>query len=786
MGSEEVSLKTHWLVRLVALILVLSGLAELLGGGYLIALGGSWYYALAGAGTLAAGVMLWRGRLRGVFVYLIVFALTVVWSLMEVGFTFWPSVPRLVAPIAVCAVVLLLALLLRGTQQPRRRMPFLAGGLAMLVVFVLFMAAMFKPHDVIINRSASTPGSASKATLAAGNNWLAWGKTGAGTRYAPLDQITPENVDSLEVAWTTRTAFPADQSKHMQDQTVPLYIDGTMYHCGPVGQVTALDGTTGKIKWQFDPAAKSDDWKRCRSLAYVAPGEGDACGPRIVLTTVDARLIAIRTSDGKPCPSFGNNGTVDLWVGMGDADAKYLTNSSGPIVSRGKIVLGGRVVDNVTEGEPSGVIRAYDAVTGAVAWVWDLGQPGLKGVPPEGQHYTKGTPNAWSLLSYDDDLGMVYLPLGNATPDIYGGIRRKFDDEYNSSIVALDIETGDVVWKFQTTHHDLWDYDLPAQPVLADIPDGKGGSIPGLVQLTKRAQIFVLDRRTGQSIKKVEEKTVPKPDGTIEGEYYSDTQPYSVAMPAPGATPLTEKMMWGATPLDQMACRILFHKYRYEGDFTTPSTQWTVVFPGPQGGPNYGGAAVDEARAILVMAEMRLPLVQRLVKRGEEKKGLQYTGESGYFFPMSGTPYVMERFPFFSPIGIPCREPNWGAYSGIDLASGKLLWQQPAGTSKDLALGNFKPGIAFNIGMPPLGGAMVTKSGLAFAGGFQDFYIRAYKTETGEEVWKARLPNGTQAFPISYVGKDGRQYVVISAGGARGNMSNQDSYIVAFALPEKK
>ncbi|UJJ32526.1 membrane-bound PQQ-dependent dehydrogenase, glucose/quinate/shikimate family [Halopseudomonas maritima] len=772
----------HWFVRLAAGAVGLCGLALLTGGIYLALLGGSWYYAVAGAGMVVAAATLWQGRLTGVNTYLLVLFFTVAWSIYDAGFAFWPSVPRLVTVVALGAVILLSVPLLPARHRPSSSRLYIAGGLALTMVFCGFLIAMFFPHPIISRESVSLDGAPSAATKAVGNNWMAWGKSGGGTRYAELEQITPENVKDLEVAWTARTGFIAEQSENLQDQTVPLYVDSTLYHCAPAGQVSALDGTTGEIKWQFDPRAQSDDWKRCRALAYVEAGEGDRCGARVVLTTVDARLIAIRAADGTPCPSFGRNGTVDLWTGMGDANPEFLTNSSGPIVARGKIVLGGRVIDNVTLGEPSGVVRAYDAITGAPAWVWDLGQPDLKSVEGQERLFTKGTPNVWSVLSYDERLGMVYLPLGNATPDIYGGQRRPFDDEYSSSIVALNIDTGEEVWKFQTVHHDLWDYDLPAQPILADLPDGQGNQVPALIQLTKRSQIFVLDRRTGEPIKRVQERPVPSSDKTIEGEYYADTQPYSIDMPAIGTTPLTEAQMWGATPIDQMVCRILFRKYRYDGEFTTPSTRWSIIWPGPMGGANYGGGAIDEERRILVMAEMRLPMVQRLVKREEADKDLEYTGESGYFFPMSGTPYIMERFPFFSPLMIPCREPIWGAYSGIDLVSGKQLWQQPAGTAKDIALGNVQPGLAFQVGLPPLGGATVTRSGLAFAGGFQDFYLRAYETATGRELWKGRLPTGTQAFPITYQGTDGQQYVVVSASGARGNPVQWGDYIIAFAL----
>ncbi len=778
--------KINILIRLFAAVLGLFGLGLLLGGIYLIILGGSWYYALAGAGLVASARLIWAGKIAGVRLYLVVFLLTILWALWEAGFSFWPQVPRLVAPLFMAALALLLVPLfpVQG-GRPAHARPYALAGVALLACFGLFFVGMFRPHDVISNDFSPVPGQISEVTAASGANWTAWGKTGEGARYAPFDQINRDNVDKLEIAWTARTGIVADQSEHKQDQNTPLYIDGTLYHCAPVGQVTALDGSTGEIKWQFDPKAKSDDWKRCRSLGYFDPGPGDSCGPRIVLSTVDSRLISIRASNGTPCESFGEGGVVDLWLGMGDTDAEFLTHSSGPIVANGKIVIAGRVTDNVTEGEPSGVIRAYDARTGDMAWVWDLGQPDLKGLPPEGQHYTKGTPNAWSLLSFDEKLGMVYVPLGNATPDIYGGQRRDFDDEYSSSVVALDLETGDEKWKFQTVRHDLWDYDLPSQPVLADIPDGKGRVIPGLIQTTKRSQIFVLDRRTGAPIKPVEDRPAPASDGTIEGEYHAETQPYSPGMAAIGAEPLEGHMMWGATPFDQMLCRIMLHKYRYDGEFTTPSRDWSLVFPGPLGGMNYGSATVDQERNLMVAVEMRMGMVQRLIPRSAVTDDMVYTGESGPFHPMLGTPYAMERAPFMSPLMIPCLQPSWGTISAIDLASGKHVWQYPTGTAKDFALGALKPGLGFYVGLPPLGGPIITKGGIAWFAGFQDFYLRAYDVETGALLWEGRLPTGTQTTPLSYIGEDGRQYVVISASGARGNPSNWGDYIIAFALPKE-
>ncbi len=780
-NTNDVSLA----VRIVSFLLFIVGIPLLVGGAYLLTLGGTWYYVIAGLGMTAAAYYLWQGKVVGVHLYLAIFILTVVWALLESGFNFWPLVPRLLTSVFLCAAVLFITPLLKGNQRPHSTKLFMFGGFALMAFLASYIFGMFKPHDVILNSTQLASGNMHATSIDAGDNWFAYGRTGTGTRYAPFDEITPENVNNLEVAWTTRTGFIADQTNSEQDQTVPIYVDGTLYHCGPVGQITAMEGTTGNIKWQFDPKATSTDWKRCRSIGYFDPGPDDACGPRIVETTVDSRLISIKADDGKPCETFGKDGTVDIWAGMGDTDEEYYTSSSGPLVAGDVIVISGRVTDNVTVGEPSGVIRGYDAKTGALLWAWDLGNPSLKGLPPEGESYTPGTPNAWSLLAYDLELGMVYLPLGNATPDIYGGKRRPFDDEYSSSVVALDLKTGDEVWKFQTVHHDLWDYDVPAQPVLADIPDGNGGTVPALIQTTKRAQVFVLDRRTGKPVKNVEELIVPNSDGTIQGEYYAPTQPYSTEMAAIGTDRLTEEQMWGATPIDQMMCRILLHKYRYEGEFTTPSIHNSIVFPGPMGGMNFGSAAVDEERLVMVTSEMRVPLVQKLIPRDQVTPDLKYTGESGPYAPMSGTPYGMQRGMFVSPIGIPCLQPPWGTISAIDLVSGKHLWQHPAGTAKDLALGTFQPGLGFYVGIPPLGGAMVTKGGLAWFAATQDYYLRAFNTETGELIWRGRLPLGTQATPMSYVGDDGRQYIVISASGARYNMTEFGDYVIAYALPDQ-
>ena len=796
----------HVALKIFGILLMVIGLPLAAGGVYLLTLGGSWYYFLAGLGLVLSGLYLFRGLMTGVWIYLAVLVLTLIWAVAEVGFQFWPLVPRLVAPLFLGGVALLLTpLIAPEARRPAKTLAFTVAGAVLMAGFVAYLALMFQPHGVISNPVQLAAGQTSAATTAVGNNWTSYGRTGEGTRYAPFDQINRDNVANLEVAWTARTGFIADQSQHLQDQNTPLYVDGTLYQCASGSQVTALDGVTGAIRWQFDPeaVANSPFWKRCRTLGYFDPGPEDPCGPRIVLTTVDGRMIALRARDGEICQTFGAGGTVDLRVGMGQLVPGdplnaavtvpplpgFMVQTTGPFVAGDRIVLGSWVADNVSLGEPSGVVRAFDALTGRQIWAWDLGNPAITNLPPEGETYTVGTPNVWSSMAFDLDLNMIYLPLGNATPDYYGGQRRPFDDDYNASVVALNLDTGREVWHFNTVNHDIWDYDVPAQPALADIPDGAGGTIPVVIQVTKRGQTFVLDRRTGEPVRTVEQRPVPGGDGTVEGEYYAPTQPYSTDIAAIDGDPLTEAQMWGATPLDQMMCRIMFRRYRYEGDFTTQSVRTTIVYPGNNGGPNWGSASVDQGRNIMVTADMRMPVVSRLIPRDEfRREHPNYEGDPhGELSPQFGLPYANMVTNFMSPLGIPCLEPSWGNITAVDLNSGQIVWQQPAGTSQDVTFPSLglQPGIGFYVGMPALGGPITTSGGLTFHGGTQDYYLRAYDTETGRLLWRGRLPTGAQSTPMTYIGADGRQYIVVTAGGARYNPHDWGDYIVAFALPRE-
>lgn len=384
----------HWGLKALALLTIIAmGLPLLIGGIYLITLGGSWYYALAGAAYTYAAIELFRGRMRGVWVCVAVMVVTALWALYESrGFNFWAFEVRMIAPLFLAGVGLLLASRIApGKGRPANTTPFTWTGAALMVCVVGFIIGMFFPQGVIRgDASKLTAGKPSAASIAAGTDWPAGARTTEGTRHSPSDQITPENVGQLEIAWSMQPGEVNDAAKGLEEQNTPLYVDGRVFHCSPDNKITTLDGATGKVLWRFDPKAESPFWNRCRAMAYYDPGPGDACGPRIIMGTIDTRLIAVRAEDGKVCPTFGNNGTVDTSVGMGHITKGFVMHTSGPLVANEKIVMGAWIADGMKTGEPSGVIRAWNAKTGELEWAWDLGRPDIDKLPPPGETYTRG------------------------------------------------------------------------------------------------------------------------------------------------------------------------------------------------------------------------------------------------------------------------------------------------------------------------------------------------------------------------------------------------------------
>lgn len=784
-----------WFVSLFAVVLALIGLVLLIMGIQLATLGGSWYYVIAGVFLVISGLQLWRRRGSAFTVFALAFIGTLIWAYWEVGATFWPLMPRL-APWVVLGFVLALV---AAAMRPARRGMAYGSALVLLVAMVWGGAAMFQEHGVIRNAASLSTPPALDATQAGAQRWEYYGRTAGGTRYAPFQQITPQNVDKLQVAWTFRTGDIA--GKGAEDQSTPTQIGDTLYICTPYAKIIALDADTGTEKWRFD--SKSVDsklWNRCRGVAHydatayaqnhpedvVAKTSATAtqCARRVFIGTPDARLIAIDAATGQPCAGFGQNGEVDLKVGMGLVQPFYYMPTSMPTVMGNRIVLGGWVQDGASVDEPSGVVRAFSADTGELLWAWDPDNPEITKLPPPGQTYTRTTPNVWAPPSFDEKLGLVYLPTGNQTPDFWGGHRRPLSDKYSSSVVALDVKTGLVRWHFQTTRHDLWDYDVPSQPSLVDLPDDKGGTVPALVQLTKRGQIFVLNRATGEPITKVEDK--PVPTNVAKGDRASPTQPYSTGMPAIGADKLTEASMWGATFFDQLACRIAFKKMRYDGDFTLPNEGGrSLQFPGNYGGFNWGSAAIDEHNGILYANSMRMPMWIEFIPRAQADNPNAPGGHDGLHV-QAGTPYGAIKGTFMSPLGIPCHAPPYGEISAIDLRKHSVVWEKPLGTVQDTLLPmGIKGTLPIPIGVPVMGGPMVTAGGVVFVGGSYDYYLRALDAASGKELWKGRLPVGGQATPMTFVSpKSGRQMVVLSVGGQR-NSPDRGDYIMAYALPKE-
>jgi len=624
---------------------------------------------------------------------------------------------------------------------------------------------------------------------AANGDWPEVGGNAAGTRYTQLAQITPANVGRLKLAWQYKLEPPAETVQHpyVAFEATPLKVGDAVYFCTPANSLVALDAETGRLRWKFlPPLRKWGSFRACRGVAFyhAAPVTGE-CRDRIVTATLDAHLFAVDAHTGKPCREFGDDGAVDLLTGMGEVTPGVYGVTSAPTIVRGVIVIGGLVVDNGQVDNPSGVIRAYDATTGQLAWAWDLGGTNPHTVPSTGETYTRNTPNGWAPFSADESLGLVFVPTGNSNPDYYGAQRTPEAEQYSSSVVALDAGSGEVRWSFQTTHHDLWDYDVASQPVLVDMPGENGSTTPALIQATKRGELFVLDRRDGRPLTQVMEKAVPQ--GGAPGDHTAATQPFSVGMPSLAGPALTEQDMWGMTPLDQLWCRIKFRQARYEGPMTPPTADRPWIYsPGWMGGNDWGSVSVDESRQVLVAVSMRMANYDRFVATDELAKGADGTPHS-LVTPQVGSPFfgIVTDY-FHSPLGVPCQRPPYGMISAIDLRTRQLLWSRPLGTARDngpLELPRIRVPWPIPMGTVTMGGNLVTASGLIFVAATLDRYLRALDERTGKELWRTDLSAAGFATPMSYLSPRGRQLVVLAVGGNNKFGPNEGLYVQAYALP---
>jgi quinoprotein glucose dehydrogenase len=768
--------------RIFAFVLLLIGVALAAPGAWLLWLGGSPYYVAAGVACGVAAVLLWRGRGAGVVVYAAVLAGTVAWALWESGLNGWALLPRTLGPILV-GLWLAAPSTRRGLSGVGARSAWYPV-LALLIAVGLPVALAVQPGPARLAGPAPLPPAG--PVQEADKDWTEYGRDKAGTRFSPLAQITPANVGQLQRVWIYHTGIPTNMLVSLE--VTPLKIRDRVVLCTGANDVIALDAETGRQIWRYEA---HDDAAgiyagTCRGVAYFQSATADGvCPERVITATVDRRLIALDLRDGRPCEDFGAHGITHLDEGMGVIEPGYSYVTSAPQIVRGKIVFGGWVTDGQKVGEPSGVIRAYDAVTGKFAWAWDMGRPGQHGLPPPGQSFTRTTPNSWAPISADEALGLVYLPLGSAAPGYVGGYRSPADDQYSSSVVALDAETGEPRWYFQTTHHDLWDYDVSSQPTLVDLP----GGVKALLQADKRGNVFLLDRRTGAPLASVAERAVPQ--GGAPGERIAPTQPFSTGMPNFAGPLPSEARMWGVSPFDQLWCRIKFRQARFDGTMTPLSTGWpTVTWPGYLGGMDWGSVAVDPEREVMLVNSNRVGNYNRLLTRAEaDRRGLapislSHEGSIGGAVAQAGTPYGADISPFLSPLVVPCTQPPFGMIAAVDLRTRRLLWSEPLGTAEESGPLGIHSHLPLTMGVPNIGGAVVTRGGVAFIGAAQDDYLRAYETATGREIWKAKLPAGGNATPMTYWSDaSGREFVVIAAGGHGGLLTTPGDDIVAYALP---
>jgi quinoprotein glucose dehydrogenase len=620
-----------------------------------------------------------------------------------------------------------------------------------------------------------------------GAGWSEYGGDAGGSRFSAAAQITPANVDQLIPVWRFETGdtqrYSAKIMRSSKLEATPILADGRLLLCTPFNDVVALDPGTGKPLWRFEANLSTRSVPgnafNCRGVAaWIDPQAPTAapCRTRVFMGTNDARLVALDAKDGKPCDAFGDHGTVRVSPGMDLLWPGEFQIDSAPVVADGVVVVGSAMADNQRVAAPHGTVHAFDARTGAPRWSWDpiprdASDPATK-TWGDGWRLA-GQANVWAPMSVDARRGLVFLPTTSPSPDFYGGLRPGAD-VHADSVVALKIATGALVWSYQIVHHDVWDYDLPAQPTLVTLKL-PGGPRDVVVQPTKQGFLFVLDRDTGAPVFPAEEKPVPQ--GGAPGEQLSPTQPIPTHVPALVPQRITANEAYGLTPWDRGACRKLIAGARNDGLYTPPSKQGTIEFPFTGGGVNWGGVAFDPVHQIVYANTSRaMHLVTLFASERYQEFKTRNPGRE--VSPQRGAPYGMMRTVVLSPLGLPCNPPPWGTLAAVDLRAGKILWQSALGTTEEVA----PLGLALHTGTPSIGGPVVTAGGLVFIGSTMDKYLRAFDAYSGKELWQGRLPATAQATPMTYDWQ-GRQFVVIAAGGHRDLGTAPGDSFVAFALP---
>jgi quinoprotein glucose dehydrogenase len=601
--------------------------------------------------------------------------------------------------------------------------------------------------------------SAACRTTTSNDDWPAYANAG-GTRYSPLTTIDRTNVSRLQVAWTYHTgetSYAKESEQKSTFEATPIVVDGTLYVSTGFNKIIALDAATGRERWTYDPRIdRSGDFSEVtsRGVSYWAKGK------RIFEGTIDARLVALDAATGEPAKEFGVRGIIDLTEGIANPRFGDYQVTSPPAVIGDLVVIGSSIGDNSGAELERGVVRAYDARTGALRWSFD----------PIAHEKHSGAANAWAAITADPESGLVFVPTSSPSPDYYGGLRLG-NNEFANSIVAIRAGSGEVAWHFQVVHHDLWDYDVATQPVLVDVRGIKAVAVG-----TKMGHLFFFDRLSGKPLFPIEERPVPPSD--VAGEEASPTQPFPTAPPPIVPEQLKADDAFGVDDADRAACRNILASLRSDGMFTPPSIRGTLEIPGNIGGMNWGGMSYDPVRHILVASTNRLAAMVRLIPRADyeadraKSKGERIFGE---YNGMKGTPFAMYRTIIVSPKGVPCTPPPWGALTAIDVDRGAVRWETPFGSVSQI------PGLPANTGSPNLGGSM-TSGGVVFIGAAMDEVFRAFDVESGKELWHGQLPASAQSSPMTYRA-GGKQFVVIAAGGHGKLHTKRGDAVVAFALP---
>lgn len=628
-------------------------------------------------------------------------------------------------------------------------------------------------------------------------DWPAYGGDVGGSRFLSVATIDTTNVHLLERAWTYRTReIEPDYAtaEPASFQSTPIAIEGVLYFNTPLGRVIALDAASGAELWVFDPEIRrdvtyGDHASRGVSSWVDAVAEPDApCRHSIYVATPQSQLVRLDARDGSPCAAFGEVGMVSLLEGLRipPFEDEAYSMTSPPLVAGGLVVVGSSIADNSRPSPASGEVRAYDARTGALRWSWDP-IPQSPSDPAFGDwsgalaHRTGGA-NAWSILVADPARDLVFLPTTSPAPDYYG-VLRAGQNRYANSVVALRLSSGELVWSFQTVHHDLWDYDNASPPTLATVRR-EGMEIPVVLQATKTGMLFVLHRETGEPVFAVEERPVPPSD--IPGEQAWPTQPFTARTPPLSPHRLSPEEVWGVSDADREACRVAIAGLRNEGIFTPPSAEGTLMLPSNIGGAHWGGVAVDPERSLAVVPVNRLASVLQLFPRERFELAARRAEDErlGYDFEynmMVGTPYVMRRRLLTSPSGLPCSPPPWGALVAVSLETGDILWEAPLGSMAGAVPPELSDVVRPEWGSPNLGGAIVTAGGVVFIGAALDRSLHAFHVRTGRELWRGELPASARATPMSYRLASGEQLVVIAVGG--GEIFGEGDHLVAFRLP---